>query len=200
MCTDVFQLIPFENDLFTDQYRIEGNLQRTGDCLDLVYRVTGPLKGLCIEPMTGRPQRKDGLWEKTCFECFIGMACVTRYWEINFSPAGHWNVYCFDGYRHGMQEEPLICFPKITADINDDTFQLTCAVDLSPIGLVKNPILVGLSAVLQNNNDDTTHWALTHPGSKPDFHQREGFAITLHESADDIGVRHSYAGRNMGTA
>jgi hypothetical protein len=179
MGKSTFQLIPFDRDLFSNRYQIEGNIRRSRSRLNIFYRVTGPLEGLCIEPMADEPVRKDRLWEKTCFECFIGTARSARYWEINMSPAGHWNVYRFDDYRRGMQEDALFDRMNVSINSTDGRFELSGGLDLTPIGLKQQPILIALSAILTRIIGEPTYWALTHPGPKPDFHQREGFALTL---------------------
>ena len=43
----------------------------------------------------------------TCFEAFLGLPGHTAYWEINLAANGDWNVYSFDDYRSGQQEQPL---------------------------------------------------------------------------------------------
>ena len=65
----------------------------------------GKLAELVIPGPAARPARRHGLWEETCFEFFLGVKDAPGYWEFNLSPAGHWNVYRFAGYRQGMAEE-----------------------------------------------------------------------------------------------
>ena len=51
------------------------------------------------------PQRRDGLWQHTCFEAFFGVLGSDDYWEFNLAPSGDWNVYRFAGYRAGQTPE-----------------------------------------------------------------------------------------------
>ena len=37
----------------------------------------------------------------------------------------------------------------------------------------------GISAVIRSGSGGLTYWALTHPGTEPDFHRRDGFIIGL---------------------
>jgi hypothetical protein len=37
----------------------------------------------------------------------------------------------------------------------------------------------GVCAVIKTETGGTSHWALAHPGPRPDFHRREGFALIL---------------------
>lgn len=175
----IFQLVPFDNDPFSNRYQIDGAIQRSGSRLCVAFRVTGPLDELCIEPKSDLPRRKDHLWQKTCFECFISTPDTAQYWEINLSPAGHWNVYRFDDYRRGMQEERTFSRLEVSTESTGDKFELNSRLDLTPIGLTRQPIVMALSAVLKGINGELTYWALTHAGPHPDFHRREGFVISL---------------------
>ncbi len=46
------------------------------------------------------PTRKDFLWENHCLECFFELQDDDkRYFELNYSMGGFYNLYQFDGYR-----------------------------------------------------------------------------------------------------
>ena len=81
----------------------------------LDFIVDAPPTSLCL-PEAARPQRADGLWERTCFELFLRDPESGAYLEFNFSPSGQWAAYRFDGYRAGRRDldvaEPRI----ITSD------------------------------------------------------------------------------------
>lgn len=180
-----FRLVPLDNDPFTDQYHIAGVAERTGRLLTVTYRLTGPLQGLDIEPVADRPLRKDHLWQETCFECFVSAAHTVKYWEINLSPARHWNIYRFDDYRRGMQKERAFSRLVVSTDSITDKLELSSRLALAPIGLTRHPIVLAISAVLKRNNGELTYWALNHYGPQPDFHRREGFALTLAKEEQD---------------
>jgi hypothetical protein len=38
---------------------------------------------------------------------------------------------------------------------------------------------LGLSAVIEANDGSRSYWALLHPESRPDFHHRAGFILSL---------------------
>jgi hypothetical protein len=38
-------------------------------------------------------------------------------------------------------------------------------------------IEAGVAAVVKTVSGGTSHWALIHPGPRPDFHRRENFAL-----------------------
>ena len=85
--------------------RLTASLARRADELAIRYELSGQLGQLVIPGPAGLPARRHGLWEETCFEFFLGVKDSPGYWEFNLSPAGHWNVYRFAGYRQGMAEE-----------------------------------------------------------------------------------------------
>ena len=47
----------------------------------------------------------------------------------------------------------------------------------------RTPLELGLSAVIEDGEGGLSYWALAHTGSKPDFHHRGSFALTLREPA-----------------
>lgn len=50
---------------------------------------------------TDEPVRRDFLWENHCLECFFDLqnTDTKSYFEMNYSPKGAFNLYCFDDYR-----------------------------------------------------------------------------------------------------
>jgi hypothetical protein len=52
-------------------------------------------------------------------------------------------------------------------------------LDLGKILPAGETVEVGVCAVIRTETGGTSHWALAHPGPRPDFHRREGFALTL---------------------
>ena len=126
--------------------------------------------------------RKNGLWEETCFEFFLGVKGSERYWEFNLSPSGHWNVYRFKSYRQGMQEEPAFTSLPFSVQLYSNSLLLSLGLGLDkiiPQEQVSEVLQVALSAVIKTRDGKTTYWALTHPGPQADFHRRDGFIIEL---------------------
>ena len=174
-----FDLIPFENGPTSDEFKINGAVERSNERLVMDYSLMGPLDRLLIPPQAEFPGRKNQLWKETCFECFIGTDHATRYWEINLSPAGHWNIYKFDAYRSGMKEAAGCSLqPSITESVAD-WFKIRCDVDLRTIDAAGMPIRTGVCAILKTTKSEILYWAIVHPGSKPDFHRMDGFALNL---------------------
>ncbi|MEH1973235.1 MAG: DOMON-like domain-containing protein [Nostoc sp.] len=179
MNKQTFSLQPFPSTESFPHLKITGNVCRNANQLTISYNLGGDLKKIAIAAPSNAPSRKYELWEDTCFEFFLGIKDSPRYWEFNLSPAGHWNVYRFDGYRHGMQEETA--FEKLPFNIQNqvDSLALVLDVDLSKIVLAEQEIEIGITTVIKHRDDEVTYWALTHEGVEPDFHLRNSFIVML---------------------
>jgi hypothetical protein len=173
-----FTLHPFLGNGPAANLAITGWVGRRLDKLVIGYRMHGPLNRLRIPPKALAPLRSHDLWKDTCFECFLKAASEV-YWEVNLSPAGHWNVYRFDAYRQGMQEERAFAVVPVEVLATNDTLGLTAVVDLKAIDPTHGPLKVALSAVIRTMDDQIGYWALAHPGPKPDFHHEESFILTI---------------------
>ncbi|MCC5625509.1 hypothetical protein LC574_31245, partial [Nostoc sp. CHAB 5715] len=92
---------------------------------------------------------------------------------------GHWNVYRFDGYRQGMQEETA--FENLAFNVHNqaDGLILVLDVDLDKIVSAEQAIEVGITTVIKDRNGEVTYWALTHQVAEADFHLRDSFIIEL---------------------
>ncbi|MEH2084450.1 MAG: DOMON-like domain-containing protein [Nostoc sp.] len=179
MNLQTFSLHPF---LSTDSFpnlKITGNISRNANQLTICYNLGGDLKKIAIAPLSNAPSRKYGLWEDTCFEFFFGIKDSQQYWEFNLSPARHWNVYRFDGYRQGMQEETA--FEKLPFNVQNQADGLTLALDvnLDKIVLAEQEIEISITTVIKHRDGKVTYWALTHQGMEADFHLRDSFIVKL---------------------
>jgi hypothetical protein len=179
MNKQTFSLQPFS---FTESFpnlKITGNISRNANQFAISYNLGGDLKEIAIAPTSNAPSRKHELWEDTCFEFFLGIKNSQRYWEFNLSPAGHWNVYRFDGYRQGMQEETA--FEKLPFNIQNqaDGLALALNVDLDKIVSAEQKIEVAITTVINHRDGEITYWALTHKGAEADFHLRDSFIVEL---------------------
>jgi hypothetical protein len=150
------------------------------DRLALNYRLIGDLGALRL-PAPALPLRADGLWRHSCFEAFVRHGSSGEYCEFNFSPSGAWAAYQFSGYRQGMA--PLLkgAPPHIVQQLAGETFELEVMLDLS--GLVRNStdnrLCLGLAAVIEDDAQVLSYWALKHPAEKPDFHHADSFVVAL---------------------
>jgi len=174
-----FSLKPFRGGEPLPSIEIAGTIRRSADALSIGYAIVGDLSELAIPAPVKSPKRKDGLWEETCLEFFLGMKDSGRYWEFNLSPAGHWNVYSFASYRKGMREEPAFASLPFFIRTEPGAFRLSLDVDPARILPAGTAFVVAVCAVLRTVAGRTSHWALAHPGPRPDFHRKDGFLLTF---------------------
>ncbi len=179
MNKQIFSLQPFPGTEILPNLNITGTIARNNNQLAINYQLLGDLKEVAIAPPSSTPMRKHELWQDTCFEFFLGIKDSQRYWEFNLSPAGHWNVYHFDGYRQGMQEETTLTRLPFSVEQQADSLAIALDMDLDKIILAEQAIVVSITTVIKHTNGEVTYWALTHRGVEADFHLRESFAIAL---------------------
>lgn len=159
--------------------RLQARAERHGGTLQLAYTLSGPLETLRIPPPGRAPERRDGLWQHTCLEAFLGVAGQERYWELNLAPSGHWNLYRLDGYRRHLRPEQALQALPIAVALSPANLELRAHLPL-PAGLAQAcerelAIELGLSAVLEHRDGQLSYWALAHPPGEPDFHWRGGW-------------------------
>lgn len=147
------------------------------------YRLSGDMVRLLI-PSPQPESRSDGLWEHTCFEAFIAVAGDAAYREFNFSPSGQWAAYAFSDYRQPDGTATPARPPQITSHRSAGRLELTAtiAVDALPPGAAAAGLQIGLSAIIECTDTvegRRSYWALRHAGTRPDFHQRDTFALEL---------------------
>ena len=174
-----FSLKPFQGKRDRPDIRISGTIGRRTGTLSFRCAVQGDISELAIPLTEGPPARKDRLWEATCLELFLAIPGSRGYWEFNLSPAGHWNVYRFASYRKGRREEPAFSSLPFGMRSGPGSLRLSVDLDLGKILPADGSVEAGVCAVIRTTAGGTSHWALAHPGPRPDFHRREGFAPIL---------------------
>jgi hypothetical protein len=147
--------------------------------LRLSYELSGDLARIRI-PAPQAPAAVDGLWEHTCFELFVAVEDKASYHEFNFSPSGQWAAYAFSDYRvpgaWTVSQTPVINFVQTSGHLQLET--VIAAADL-PQNIAGKPLQLGLTAVIEANDGSRSYWALHHPETRPDFHHRLGFILSL---------------------
>lgn len=151
--------------------------------LVLSYHLSGDMARLLI-PANRSAERRDGLWEHTCFEAFIALAGEPAYREFNFSPSGQWAAYAFSAYRQPEKSPLLIEPPQISASLSAGRLILTARLEASSLPSRAGTAILqaGLSAVVESTDTqdgNRSYWALHHPLPHPDFHHRDGFTLEL---------------------
>src|SRR6185295_11934300 len=120
----------------------------------------------------------DGLWRHTCFEAFVSIKGDSAYWEFNLSPSGEWAVYHFRDYRDCAPLGEEEAAPEILAHRAEDRIELDARICL-PRLLTRQPLRLALSAVIEDEANTLSYWALKHPSGKPDFHHPDAFALEI---------------------
>ncbi|WP_294121019.1 DOMON-like domain-containing protein [Sphingomonas sp.] len=141
---------------------IDAELERMDDGAVAIFQLRGDISKLVIPP-PAEPERADNLWRTTCFELFVAGE-GTSYREFNFSPSGQWAAYQFDDYRSGMR--------NIDAQIESEVYQENNILQFA-VGIrteFPNPVLVGLTAVVEELGGTIGYWSTSFAPGKPDFH------------------------------
>ena len=175
---DIF-LKPFPGEKTAPALRISAAVSRKETILEAKFLVEGDLYALEIPSQAANPERKARLWEETCLELFLAPCDCPAYYEFNLSPSGHWNIYRFDSYRKGMREEESIPAPLLWTVRNAEALRFSFEADIGNILPKSAQADIGISAVLRSVEGDLTHWAPTHPASRPDFHHKDGFILKI---------------------
>ena len=78
--------------------------------------------------------RRDGLWDTTCFEAFLGLPGDTLYWEINLAANGDWALYGFSDYRDGRSDPSQTVPPRFSSAAGIISSVLKPALISAPAG------------------------------------------------------------------
>jgi hypothetical protein len=171
----IFQLQPFLAKQSIPKITITSSCIRQNQQLQISYLLKGDLSQIVLPTVNKNlKERKNELWQTTCFEFFIATFNAPKYWEFNFSPTGDWNVYSFTNYRRGMREASIPAL--IIETIRDSySYQLSAEIDLQAIISGQNILELAITTVIEDVNHNLSYWAIIHPGNQPDFHRRDGF-------------------------
>jgi hypothetical protein len=175
-----FSLKPFHGEENVPDVKITGTIGRRADTLSIIYALLGNLSELAIPSPGDLPERRDRLWEETCLEFFLGGKDSEPYWEFNLSPAGHWNVYRFISYRMDMREEPAFTSLPFRIQTEPEALRLSLDLEVGKIIPKDKTVEIAVGAVIETVMGKRSHWALIHPGPRPDFHRRDGFLLSIH--------------------
>ncbi len=137
------------------------------------FRLDGYMDAIVV-PASASAERRDNLWQTTCFEIFWQPLGGTGYREFNLSPSGEWAAYDFDSFRTGMRDAPV------------DSISIACSHDGAGLVLtasiaadLPDPAQVALNAVVEHVGGAKQYWALAFPPGKPEFHSEANRALTI---------------------
>ncbi len=177
MSVQTFSLYPFGSAFNPAILNLSGSIARTNHRLVLQYELFDDNSQVFM-PAAKSPSRQHDLWKTTCFEFFIAVQSDRQYWEFNLSPSGDWNVYRFNDYRAGMQEETAISSLPFEIETRSHQTSLTVELDLNLLKATQS-IDVGITAVIEQVDHQITYWAIEHSGTEADFHIRDSFTLKL---------------------
>ncbi len=149
------------------------------NALTLRYRILGETDEILL-PKRRSPERRDELWQHTCFELFARSTSGSRYCELNFSPSTCWAAYEFGGLRTGIRNLPYPETPQI--HLTCEPGCLSMAVDVNYRAIAANTrdtLRIALAAVLERRDGCKSYWALAHPAPTPDFHHPDAFTLAM---------------------
>lgn len=156
---------------------LSAGVQRTGKGLRIRYSLSAAEQQLRL-PAPVAPGFADQLWQHTCLEAFVATPDGPPYREFNFSPSGQFAEYHFRDERVRIDASPGPAEPRLQWSISDQGLELLAEVTLGGIPL-RQDLLIGLTAVLEDRQGRVGHWALHHPKDRPDFHDRRGWTLRL---------------------
>lgn len=165
---------------------VECATAHAGEGWRLRYEVRGDLLALRI-PEPASPGAADGLWQHTCFEAFLAERGAAAYQEFNFSPSGQWASYRFGAERvrdtaaESASAAKCLPRPSVVWHRTPEAFVLEAWLPLLALHASGSgqPLDLSLTAVIETRDQTLSYWALRHPGTKPDFHHRQGFALQI---------------------
>ncbi|OUR97188.1 hypothetical protein A9Q84_12745 [Halobacteriovorax marinus] len=170
-----FNLIPFKKSL--NSFDIQASLELVGSNLEIEFIVKGNIKNLHLPKSLDETKRVIGLWESSCFECFILNNETLSYYEFNYSPEGHWNCFYFPKPKAPLKQSPNFEEATCVINLTDQTFSLKTTIDLYnflPGFWKKEAMSFGLTSVIECD-EKLSYWAISHIDEKPNFHNFESF-------------------------
>ncbi|MCH4248254.1 MAG: DOMON-like domain-containing protein [Acinetobacter populi] len=175
-----FDLISFEP---THDIQLIGAIETPGTgIIQVGFWVNDPNQLIIWDDKVAGFPRRDYLWEKTCFELFIGVKDQDIYREINLSSSNAWQAYQFEEYRYPESMPPHTANDIELVDLQRTKFGMTATLDINPFlyqqQLKSRDIYLGLSAVILTAKQQHL-FAMQHSGRQADFHNKRDWLHQL---------------------
>jgi hypothetical protein len=180
-----FNLYPFKRNEppETTLIALSGYTSRSQDSISIIYRFRSGENRIDqlinIQPTEPHPRRLDGLWQRTCCECFLTSKETQGYWEFNLSPSGDWNAYQLEGYRKGLRPDLHIKQLAYGRKTDHDQLEVMMMLQIPKQLRRKAGLKLGIAAVIEHPSKSLSYWALCHTGRDADFHNRDSFLIEM---------------------
>lgn len=174
-------LLPFAPAAHLRAFQLKAEAHWQHGVLELHYRLEHAGSNLILPAAAAAPERRDGLWQHTCFEAFLSQRGLPGYWEINLSPSGHWNVYRLSSYRENLQPEPAVTQLPLLVHHSATGLELRYSLPLASLLNAAEPLELSVTAVLEQTGSGCSYWAWQHSGAEPDFHRRDSFTTLAAE-------------------
>jgi hypothetical protein len=161
------------------QFAIEIDPAALPASLLVLYRIAGDTGRLRL-PSAGFARRADGLWQHSCFEAFLRAGPVASYYEFNFAPSGDWAAYRF-GRARGDRSLPEMSAPRLERRHFPEGYEMSVRIPLAALPELARAVEIeaGIAAVIEADDGTLSHWALSHGGAKPDFHDPASFVLKV---------------------
>ena len=160
------QLAPFQ-PAAAEKFSCSVSLKADGGLLLLEYAIDGPIMDIRIPREAALPGFTLGLWQHTCCECFLRQDGEAGYTEWNFALDCNWWHCSFDDYRSPARIQPADLRPQdFQIYLRENTLRLIAAVACRSTPALR----VGPAIIIEQASGERSHWAIAHPGRKPDFH------------------------------
>ncbi len=173
-----FKLKPFSLTQAPPDLDFNARIIQDQQQLKINYQLQGDLAQLFLPTSTEQPQRKNDLWQTTCFEFFLAVFNAPEYWEFNLAPTGDWNAYSFRDYRRNMSEaKNFKTLPLKILKRDSSSYELQTEINLQSIITGNISLEISLTTVIADKNHNLSYWAINHPGTQADFHRRDSFIL-----------------------
>ncbi|HHO56714.1 MAG TPA: DOMON-like domain-containing protein [Trueperaceae bacterium] len=167
----IYNLVQHYSDEIQLDLDMVVRLELNPNSLQLNYSIHANLDNLILPTIQKEIKRADNLWQNTCFEAFLKLKDSPKYLELNLSPFSAYNVYSFDDYRQGMKDMDIA---EIKLNSLKEAHNYKFSADLRFVDSFDFEA-ISICAIIKLSSGETSHWAIKHKSSKPDFHLASSF-------------------------